>query len=74
MTATELNNRWSGFNIPKDYIGFYSDDGGILRFRDGLFAMQDLSLKNGASLMFNSFAIKVLSNSVVLENKQTFNA
>lgn len=77
LTADEINQRWTGFQIPEGYIGCYERDSGVLMSENSLRAFRQQAEAHGAVLKTNTAvtAISILEDSVKIETaKESFKA
>ncbi|MFC4402261.1 N-methyl-L-tryptophan oxidase [Gracilibacillus xinjiangensis] len=77
LTADEINQRWSGFNVPDEYIGCYELDSGVLMSENCIRAFKKLALEHGAEIVSdaNITAISIENNSVTVKaNQQNYTA
>ncbi|MGI2329079.1 N-methyl-L-tryptophan oxidase [Planococcus sp. YIM B11945] len=72
LTAEEINKRWPGFRVPKDYIGCHELDSGVLLSENCIRAFKKQALKHGAVLQTNTpvRSISIFENSVRIETEK----
>ncbi len=66
LTADEMNQRWTGFQVPEGYIGCYEVDSGVLMSENGIRAFRKQAEAHGAVLKVNApvTSISIFENSV----------
>lgn len=77
LSATEIQKRYKGLNMPNDFIGCLETSSGILFCQKAIQAYLKLSLENGATLLTNSkvTAIETIGDRVqVVTNGKTYTA
>lgn len=70
LAATEINQRWEGFNVPHDLIGCFESESGVLMSDACVQAYRELAIKQGASLFTHTTPtnITVDSEKVMIES------
>ncbi len=54
LTADEMNQRWTGFQVPEGYIGCYEVDSGVLMSENSIRAFHKHAKAHGAVLKVNA--------------------
>mgnify|MGYP000735628800 CR=1 FL=1 len=55
MTAKDINQRWPGFQLGKDSIGYFEKSSGVLFSENAIRTYRMLAERNGADLYMNRF-------------------
>ncbi|GBD61620.1 N-methyl-L-tryptophan oxidase [Tetragenococcus halophilus] len=73
MTAKDINQRWPGFQLDKDAIGYFEKSSGVLFSENAIRTYRMLAEKNGADLYMNRFVQSIKTSTeqitVKLENE-----
>jgi len=69
MNHWEIMSKYPAFeNLPDHYVGIEVDNGGIIKSKSSLNALQLLSVRNGADLRYNTEVKEIKKDHVVLKN------
>lgn len=69
LTAKEIMDKYPAFeNLPPHYVGIEVDNGGVIKAKKALDALQFLAEKHGAKLNYKTKVVQIKSNHVILEN------
>ena len=76
LNATEICGKFPALkNVPSDYIGILTTDGGIVHSKKALNVCRDLvEKKYGAKLLFNTKVVKFSKNQVETNDGTTYSA
>lgn len=77
LHAKEVNQRWPGITLPKDYIGCFEPTSGVLKSEACIEAYRKLAVQHGATILTHSRVenVSVHKEMVSVEtDSQTFNA
>jgi len=66
--------RWPALKVPPEFAGYFVPDAGIVKAKKALTAMKELSLKQGAELLFSQEVVSIGENEVVLSNEKRIRA
>ncbi|HWO77391.1 MAG TPA: N-methyl-L-tryptophan oxidase [Bacillus sp. (in: firmicutes)] len=75
IDANEVNKRWAGISLPKDYIGCFEPTSGVLKSEACIKAYRELADQEGATIITNSRVkeMSVHDNGVTIKtNNETF--
>ncbi|WP_404332077.1 N-methyl-L-tryptophan oxidase [Mesobacillus maritimus] len=50
LSSSEINHRWEGFSVPKELMGCYEKNSGVLFTDASIEVYRDLAIENGANL------------------------
>ena len=75
LSPEQITQRFPAFeNIPDNYIGYVTEDAGIVKSRLALDAFQTLCEQNNVELVYNTKVVEVTRNEVKTEDGTTYNA
>ncbi|MGE7624520.1 N-methyl-L-tryptophan oxidase [Viridibacillus sp. NPDC096237] len=59
MTATEVNEKWEGLQLPLNFLGCFEPTSGVLRVESCVEAYKELAINAGATIRTDSRVVKV---------------
>jgi monomeric sarcosine oxidase len=78
MTASEVNGKWDGMQLPENFLGCFEPTSGVLKVESCVEAYRELALNTGATIRTNSRVTKVHPQSgkvtIYTEDGATFTA
>ncbi|KAB7708283.1 N-methyl-L-tryptophan oxidase [Bacillus aerolatus] len=71
LYGEEINERWPGINVPKDFVAILEPNSGVLFSENCIRAYRELAIVNGATLLTNTLVedIEVYQDSVKVQTK-----